>query len=178
MVYIVKWYRTLWFFFNFFFNIYLFLGQRETEHERARGRQRGRHRMGNRLQALSHQPRAWRGAQTPGPRDRDLAEVGRLTNWATQAPQLSASFKFVSTPLHITVSLSNPQTGLLLPFWYHLWYPPQELPPQQQSHGTPRCSLNITIVFLFLGFYSRIFHFDCPSESYATLPPQRRYMSF
>ena len=77
---------------NFFFNVYLFLGQRETEHERGRGRERGRHRIrnrlqGNRLQALSHQPRARRGARTHGPRDRDLAEVGRLTDWATQAPQ-------------------------------------------------------------------------------------------
>ena len=70
----------------FFFNVYLFLGQRETEHERGRGRERGRHRIGNRLQAPSHQPRAWRGARTPGPRDRDLAEVGRLTDCATQAP--------------------------------------------------------------------------------------------
>ena len=43
---------------KFFFNVYLFLGQRETEHERGRGRERGRHRIGNRLQALSHQPRA------------------------------------------------------------------------------------------------------------------------
>ena len=71
----------------FFFNVYLFLGQRETEHERGRGRERGRHRNGNRLQALSHQPRARRGARTHGPRDRDLAEVGRLTDCATQAPQ-------------------------------------------------------------------------------------------
>ena len=46
------------FFLIFFFNIYLFLGQRETEHERGKGRERGRHRIGNRLQALSHQPRA------------------------------------------------------------------------------------------------------------------------
>ena len=45
-------------FLNFFFNVYLFLGQRETEHERGRGRERGRHRIGNRLQVLSHQPRA------------------------------------------------------------------------------------------------------------------------
>ena len=71
-----------------FFNVYLFLGQRETEHERGRGRERGRHRIGNRLQALSHQPRAWRGARTDGPRDRDLAEVWRLTDCATQAPQM------------------------------------------------------------------------------------------
>ena len=71
---------------NFFFNVYLFLGQRETEHERGRGRERGGDRIGNRLQALSHQPRARRGARTPGPRDHDLAEVGRLTDRATQAP--------------------------------------------------------------------------------------------
>ena len=66
-------------------NVYLFLRQRETEHERGRGRKRGRHRMGNRLQALSHQPRARRGARTHGPRDRDLAEVRRSTDCATQA---------------------------------------------------------------------------------------------
>ena len=73
--------------FSFFFNVfYLFLGQRETEHERGRGRERGRRRIGNRLQAPSHQPRAWRGARTHGPRDRDLAEVGCLTDCATQAP--------------------------------------------------------------------------------------------
>ena len=66
---------TLLFFFLFFF---LFLGQRETEHERGRDRERGRHRIGSRLQAPSHQPRAWRAAGTHGPRDRDLAEVGRF----------------------------------------------------------------------------------------------------
>ena len=69
-----------------FFNVYLFLRQRETEHEWGRGRKRGRHRIRNRPQALSHQPRARRGARTHGPRDRDLAEVGRLTDCATQAP--------------------------------------------------------------------------------------------
>ena len=70
----------------FFFNVYLFWGQRETDHERGKGKERGRHRIGNRLQALSHQPRARRGARTHRPRDRDLAEVGRLTDCATQAP--------------------------------------------------------------------------------------------
>ena len=53
----------------FFFNVYLFLGQRETEHERGRGRERGRHRIGNRLQALSHQPRADAGLELP---DREI----------------------------------------------------------------------------------------------------------
>ena len=70
-----------------FFNVYLFLGQRETEHEWGRCRERGRHRIGNRLQALSHQPRAQHGARAHGPRDCDLAEVGCLTDCATQAPQ-------------------------------------------------------------------------------------------
>ena len=68
------------------FNVYLFLRQRETEHERGRGRERGRHRIGNRLQAPSHQPRARRGLKLT---DREIvtwAEVGRLTDWATQAP--------------------------------------------------------------------------------------------
>uniref|UniRef100_A0ABI7WS08 Ubiquitin-like domain-containing CTD phosphatase 1 n=1 Tax=Felis catus TaxID=9685 RepID=A0ABI7WS08_FELCA len=66
--------------------------KRETEHERGRGRERGRHRIGNRLQALSRQPRARRGAQTHGPRDRDLVEVGHLTDCATQAPQKTKLF--------------------------------------------------------------------------------------
>ena len=63
---------------KFFFNVYLFLRQRETGHERGRGRERGRHRIGNRLQAPSHQPRARRGARTHGPRDCDLSRSRTL----------------------------------------------------------------------------------------------------
>ena len=77
---------------NFFFQrLFIFGTERETEHEQARGR----HRIGNRLQALSHQPRAQRGARTHGPRDRDLAEVGRLTDCATQAPLSWAIFIYL-----------------------------------------------------------------------------------
>ena len=76
------------FFFYFFFKVYLFFGQRETEHERGRGRERGLHGIGNRLQALSHQPRARRGARTHGPRDRDLAEVGRLPTAPPRRPYI------------------------------------------------------------------------------------------
>ena len=54
---------------KFFFVTFIF----ETEHEQGRDRQRGRHRIGSRLQALSHQPRARLGARTHGPRDRDLS---------------------------------------------------------------------------------------------------------
>ena len=48
--------------------------------------QRERHRIRSRLQAPSCQHRARCGARTHEPRDRDLAEVGRLTDCATQAP--------------------------------------------------------------------------------------------
>ena len=96
---------TPFFWLSFFFFqrlfFYLFLGgQRETEHERGRGRERGRHRIGNRLQALSHQPRAWRGAWTHGPQDRDLAEVGRLTDCATQVPLFWLSMHSVLLVCH------------------------------------------------------------------------------
>ena len=96
---------TFLFFFNFFI-FFLFLGQRETEHERGRGRERGRHRFGNRLQAPSHQPRARRGAWTHGPRDRDLAEVGRSTDCATQAPP-GSTLSMQSLTWHSMGSLSH-----------------------------------------------------------------------
>ncbi|VFV37240.1 glucokinase regulatory protein [Lynx pardinus] len=94
--------------------------QRETEHEWARGRERGRHRIGNRLQALSHQPRAGRGARTHGPQDRDLAEVGCLTDCASQAPRkisvflkkiviIIAIFSLLDSGLHGTLALGPPQ---------------------------------------------------------------------
>ena len=74
------------FIFYLFLTFYLFLRQRETEHERGRGGERGRHRIGSRLQALSHQPRARRRAWTHGPRDRDLSwsrTLNRLTHPGT-----------------------------------------------------------------------------------------------
>ena len=83
--------RTI-FFFNFFFNVYLFLRQRETQHERGRGRERGKHRIGSRLQALSHQPRARRGARTRRPRDRDLSRSRTLNRLSHPgAPQTCLS---------------------------------------------------------------------------------------
>ena len=94
------------FYFILFFNVYLFLGQRETEHEQGRGRERGRHRIGNRLQALSHQPRARRGARTHRLRDRDLAEVGRLTDCATQAPQ-NIGLKIISIFIFLAPNISK-----------------------------------------------------------------------
>ncbi|VFV38103.1 contactin-4 isoform 1 [Lynx pardinus] len=70
--------------------------ERETEHERGRVRERGRHRIGSRLQALSHQPRARRGARTHGPRDRDLAEV--MISWFMSLSPASGSMLTVWKP--------------------------------------------------------------------------------
>ena len=74
------------FFFFLIFLTFIYLWDRERQSMNGGGSERERHRIGNRLQALSHQPRAWPGARTPRPRDRDLAKVGRLTDCATQAP--------------------------------------------------------------------------------------------
>ena len=57
---------------------------------------------GSRLSAISPEPDG--GARTHGPRDRDLAEVGRLTDCATQAPPF-ACFKSLLCFLHLSVLL-------------------------------------------------------------------------
>ena len=57
----------------FFFNIYSFLRDRERQNMSREGAERGRHRIWNRLQALSHQHRAQRGARTHGLWDHDLS---------------------------------------------------------------------------------------------------------
>ena len=61
----------------FVFNVYSFLRQRETEHERG-GSERGRHRIWNRLQALSCQHKAQRGARTHRLWDHDLSRSQML----------------------------------------------------------------------------------------------------
>ena len=68
-----------------------FLGQRESMNGGGAERE-GDTESEIRLQALSHQPRARRGARTPRPRDRDLAEVRRSTDCATQAPLILKTF--------------------------------------------------------------------------------------
>ena len=72
----------------FFFYIYLFLKDRERQSTSGgRGRERGRHGIQSRLQVLSHQHRAWCRARTHEREIMTWAEVGRSTDWATQAPQ-------------------------------------------------------------------------------------------
>ena len=122
----------------FFFNVYLFLGQRETEHERGRGRERETQ---NRKQALSRQPRAWRGAQTHGPRDRDLAEVGRLTDYATQAPQSCVSLPDLTCHCSPKESLSPSKPFSWIPPVSAMLTPPSvlilTLPPRPALSSPP-----------------------------------------
>ena len=71
----------LFFFFlkkNFFLT-FIHFWESETEHEWRRGRERGRHRIWSRLQALSHQHRAWCGAWTHKLRDHDLSRSQTLS---------------------------------------------------------------------------------------------------
>ena len=56
----------------FFLFLCLFIFERQST-SRGRGRERGRHRIRNRLQTLSCQHRAWRGARTHGLWDHDLS---------------------------------------------------------------------------------------------------------
>ena len=75
----------LWF---FFFNFYL-LWETDAEYERGSRRERERDtesKAGSRLQAVSTEPEA--GLELPNCDIMTWAEVGRLTGWATQAPQL------------------------------------------------------------------------------------------
>ena len=68
-------------------NVLMFIFERENEW--GRGRKRGRHRIGSRLQALSWQHRAWRGAQTHKLWDHDLSQswvLNRLSHPGAPSP--------------------------------------------------------------------------------------------
>ena len=58
--------------------MFIFEREGETEHKWERGSERGRHRITSRLQALSCQHRARRGARTHRPRDHDLSRSQML----------------------------------------------------------------------------------------------------
>ena len=72
-----------WFF--FFLNVYLFLRERESMSQDRAEREGGTEYEWSRLQALSYQHRARCGAWTHNCEIMTWAEVGRLTDWATQA---------------------------------------------------------------------------------------------
>ena len=96
-----EWSEWFTFIYLFIFNVYLFLRQRETEHERGWGRERGRHRMGSRLQALSHQPRARCGAQTHEPWDQDLSWSQESVASLFEPPRHAPSFFFLLMFMYI-----------------------------------------------------------------------------
>ena len=109
----------------FFFNVYLFLRQRETEHDQGRGRERGRHRIGSRLQALSHQPRARRRAQTHGPRDCALSwsrTLNRLSH--PGAPSGGVDFKTTIGSIKALSLIAAILISIYSVSWsshFHLW---------------------------------------------------------
>ena len=69
-----------------FFLMFIYFSETKMEHEWGRGREREKHRMQSRLQALSCQHRADVGLELRSHEIMTWAEVGYLTNWATQAP--------------------------------------------------------------------------------------------
>ena len=106
---------------NFFFQrLFIFGTERDRAWTGEGQRERERDRIRNRLQALSHQPRAWRGALTHGPRDRDLAEVGCLTDCATQAPQICKTFNTHSQ----IMKHENNNGPIYSKIFLSLWTPP------------------------------------------------------
>ena len=74
----VYWFNFHAYLFKIIFYIYFW--ERETEWEQGRGREReqGRHRIWRRLQALSHQHRAWHRGRTYKLRDHDLSRSWML----------------------------------------------------------------------------------------------------
>ena len=70
----------------FFSRLFIIERQRETGHEHGRGTERRGRGIWSRLQALSYQHRARCGAQLKNHEIMTWADVGCLTDWATQAP--------------------------------------------------------------------------------------------
>ena len=75
-------YFFIFFIFFLFFLTFIYFWDRERQSMNTGGaeRERERHRIQNRLQALSSQHRARRGARTHGLRDRDLSR-SQMLNW-------------------------------------------------------------------------------------------------
>ena len=64
--------------------IYFWERERETEQEQEKDRKRGRHKIQSRLQAVSTEPNA--GLDLTNHAVMTWAKLGRLADWATQAP--------------------------------------------------------------------------------------------
>ena len=89
--------------FKKFFNVYLLLRDRERQSMSMGGAERGgdtESEVGSRLWAVSTEPDA--GLELTNRKIMTWAEVGRLTDWATQVPLLS--YVFIK-PLSVLISL-------------------------------------------------------------------------
>ena len=114
--------------------IYFWEREREIQSVSRGGAERGRHRIRSRLQALSCQPRAWRGARTPRPRDHDLSQsrpLNRLSHPGTPKSILNVRLTFrpfsgSQNNLRVTSSPSTLATSCsilsLLACHYHIGY--------------------------------------------------------
>ena len=81
--------------------------ERERENEQGRCRERGRHRTCGGPQALGFQHRARCRDGSHELRDRDWAEVGCFTDWATQGPLYIFNFVIFFNVTHIYNIYSN-----------------------------------------------------------------------
>ena len=103
---------------SFFLNVCVFLRERDGDRVLVgRGWERGRHRIWSRLQALSCQHRARRGAWTHKPQDHDPSRSPTL-NWLSHpgAPELLFSTCLICS-LFLFSSLSF--FGLIFFLWFH-----------------------------------------------------------
>ena len=104
-------YWILWVFKKFFLMFISFWDRERQSVSWGRGRKRVRHRIWSRLQTLSYEHRARHRARTHKPWDVTWAEVGRLTNWASQPPRWISCFQisycwFVEKTFNFYMNLS------------------------------------------------------------------------
>ena len=85
--------------FFFFLNVYFW--DRERQSMNGGRSERGRHRIRNRLQALSCQHRAWRGARTHGPQDHDLSRSRPLNRLSHPGTPVVVVLKYIYKLPHI-----------------------------------------------------------------------------
>ena len=89
-----------------FLTLFIIERQSKTEHEHGRGRETRRHGIWSRLQALSCQHRARRGAWTHQLWDRDLSR-SRAPNWLSH-PGAPCSFFYFCNKMEKTNRLHSP----------------------------------------------------------------------
>ena len=144
-----------------------FLRQRDRKCEWGRGRGRGRHRIWNRVQALSCQHRARRGAQTHGPRDHDPSRSRTLNRLSNPGAPNDFIFYFCFCPAEkgkeeslLSILLSNlkkiPQKCLLTFIFISFFHKDQAttfLGLSELGLRDQACNLIPLVFFSFLSFF-------------------------